>query len=73
MELYNQALQQDPQELQEGLKRKASRSALTDNDRRNIRRRYSSHPSSQSALRSWYQQQPSGRLLYTRADIDYSL
>ena len=63
MEPYNKALQQYLQELQEGLKRKASRSALTDNDRRNIRRRYTSHPSSQSALRSWYEQQPSGRPL----------
>lgn len=60
MEPYNQL---KPQELQDGLKRKASRSALTDYDRRNIRRRFTSYPSSQSALRSWYEQQPGGRIL----------
>jgi hypothetical protein len=63
MEPYNQALQQELQEQQEGLKQNASRSALTHNDRCNIQRRYTSYPSSQPALRSWCEQQPSGCIL----------
>jgi hypothetical protein len=62
--------QDDTQEPlpRESLKRKTSRSALTDNDRRNIRRQYSSHPSSQTAVRLSYEKQPSGRL-FTQGQI----
>jgi hypothetical protein len=48
------------------------RKAITDLERRNIRRRHYEHPASQSQLITWYEQQPGGRKL-TQGQISSTL
>jgi hypothetical protein len=53
-------------------KLKRKRNAITDLERRNLRRRYASHPCTQEQLATWFESQPTGRKI-TQGQISFAL